>query len=79
MDSLPAAVAKVASELSGLPGAAAVVLGGSRAKGTQRPSSDWDLGVPTAARSMRTASGGSGAEDVDALAATLGVEPLSPR
>jgi predicted nucleotidyltransferase len=45
MDSLPAAVAKVASELSGLPGVAAVVLGGSRANGTQGPSSDWDLGV----------------------------------
>ena len=45
MDSLPAAVANVASELAALPDAAAVVLGGSRAIGTDRPSSDWDLGV----------------------------------
>ena len=42
---LPAAVAGLASELAELPGAAAVVLGGSRALGTERPDSDWDIGV----------------------------------
>ena len=45
MDSLPAAVANVASGLAALPDAAAVALGGSRAAGTHRPDSDWDLGV----------------------------------
>ena len=45
MRSLPAAVARVASELAALPGAVAVALGGSRATGTHRPDSDWDLGV----------------------------------
>jgi predicted nucleotidyltransferase len=45
MDSLPAAVANVASGLAALPDAAAVVLGGSRATCTHRPASDWDLGV----------------------------------
>ena len=45
MDSLPAAVANVASGLAALPDAAAVVLGGSRATGAHRPASDWDLGV----------------------------------
>jgi predicted nucleotidyltransferase len=38
-------VAALAGELAGLPGAVAVVLGGSRADGTHRPDSDWDLGV----------------------------------
>jgi predicted nucleotidyltransferase len=38
-------VAELAAQLAGLPGAVAVVLGGSRAGGTARPSSDWDLGL----------------------------------
>jgi hypothetical protein len=42
---LPAHVAALASELAGLPGAHAVVLGGSRATATHRPDSDWDLGL----------------------------------
>jgi predicted nucleotidyltransferase len=42
---LPAPVATLAAELAGLPGALAVVLGGSRATGTHQPDSDWDLGV----------------------------------
>ncbi|MFF8918724.1 nucleotidyltransferase domain-containing protein [Streptomyces sp. NPDC015032] len=35
----------MASLLTALPGIRAVVLGGSRARGTHRPDSDWDLGV----------------------------------
>jgi predicted nucleotidyltransferase len=35
----------LASELAGLPGVDAVALGGSRAHGTHRPDSDWDLAV----------------------------------
>jgi predicted nucleotidyltransferase len=42
---LPEHVAALASELAGLPGAHAVVLGGSRATATHRPDSDWDLGL----------------------------------
>jgi predicted nucleotidyltransferase len=42
---LPPPVAALAAELAGLPGALAVVLGGSRATATHRPDSDWDLGV----------------------------------
>ena len=42
---LPQHVAGVAAELAEIPGALAVVLGGSRATGTHRPDSDWDLGV----------------------------------
>jgi predicted nucleotidyltransferase len=42
---LPAPVATLAAELAALPGTVAVVLGGSRADGTQRPDSDWDLGL----------------------------------
>jgi predicted nucleotidyltransferase len=42
---LPAHVAALAEELAAIPGVLAVVLGGSRAGGTQRPDSDWDLGV----------------------------------
>jgi predicted nucleotidyltransferase len=38
-------VAALAGELADLPGAVAVVLGGSRAGATHRPDSDWDLGV----------------------------------
>jgi predicted nucleotidyltransferase len=36
---------RVAASLAGLPGVVAVVLGGSRATGTHRPDSDWDLGL----------------------------------
>src|SRR3954463_13529005 len=42
---LPVSIARLADELSALPGAAAVALGGSRATGTHRPDSDWDLGL----------------------------------
>ncbi len=42
---LPPHVAALAGELTSLPGALAVVLGGSRATATHRPDSDWDLGV----------------------------------
>jgi hypothetical protein len=42
---LPEHVAALASELAGLPGAHAVVLGGSRATAAHRPDSDWDLGL----------------------------------
>jgi predicted nucleotidyltransferase len=43
-------VAQLAAELAGLPGVVAVVLGGSRAAGTHRPDSDWDLGLYYRAR-----------------------------
>ena len=39
------AVASLAAELAALSGVVAVVLGGSRATGTQRPDSDWDIGA----------------------------------
>ncbi|MFD6274025.1 nucleotidyltransferase domain-containing protein [Streptomyces sp. NPDC060209] len=39
------AVSAMASRLTRLPGVEAVTLGGSRARGTHRPDSDWDLGV----------------------------------
>ncbi|MFE4452530.1 nucleotidyltransferase domain-containing protein [Streptomyces sp. NPDC056796] len=39
------AVRAMASRLVRLPGVEAVALGGSRARGTHRPDSDWDLGV----------------------------------
>jgi predicted nucleotidyltransferase len=42
---LPSHVAALATQLARLPGALAVVLGGSRATATHRPDSDWDLGV----------------------------------
>jgi predicted nucleotidyltransferase len=42
---LPPHVGALAIQLAGLPGALAVVLGGSRAGATHRPDSDWDLGV----------------------------------
>jgi Nucleotidyltransferase domain len=35
----------VAGRLAGLPGVAAVTLGGSRAEGTHRPDSDWDFSI----------------------------------
>ena len=42
---LPAPVAALAGALARVPGAVAVALGGSRATGTHRPDSDWDLGL----------------------------------
>nr|WSS65277.1 nucleotidyltransferase domain-containing protein [Streptomyces sp. NBC_01177] len=51
-------VAVMASRLTRLPGIEAVALGGSRARGTHRPDSDWDLGVYY-----------RGAPDLDALTA----------
>ncbi|MFJ8885190.1 nucleotidyltransferase domain-containing protein [Streptomyces sp. NPDC102402] len=39
------AVAAMASRLARVSGMEAVVLGGSRARGTHRPDSDWDLGL----------------------------------
>jgi predicted nucleotidyltransferase len=42
---LPQPVATRAAEVARVSGAVAVVLGGSRALGTHRPDSDWDLGV----------------------------------
>ncbi|GGV73201.1 hypothetical protein GCM10015535_00060 [Streptomyces gelaticus] len=42
---VPARIAAMASRLTALPGVRAVALGGSRARGTHRPDSDWDLGV----------------------------------
>lgn len=41
----PVRIADMASRLAALPGIRAVALGGSRARGTHRPDSDWDLGV----------------------------------
>ena len=38
-------LATTADRLSGLPGVEAVALGGSRAQGTHRPDSDWDLAL----------------------------------
>jgi hypothetical protein len=43
--SLPRPVADLAAQLADLPGVVDVVLGGSRATGTQRPDSDWGLGL----------------------------------
>ncbi len=42
---LPAPIAALVRDLAALPGTVAVVLGGSRALGTNRPDSDWDLGL----------------------------------
>lgn len=39
------AVTTLAADLAALPGVVAVALGGSRATGTHRPDSDWDLGL----------------------------------
>jgi hypothetical protein len=38
-------LSRVAGELAALPGVSAVGLGGSRAQGTHRADSDWDLGI----------------------------------
>jgi Nucleotidyltransferase domain len=45
MPDLPAPISDLADVLASMPGAVAVVLGGSRALGTAMPGSDWDLGV----------------------------------
>ncbi|MFE7126228.1 nucleotidyltransferase domain-containing protein [Streptomyces sp. NPDC057617] len=42
---LPRALATMAARLTEVRGVRAVALGGSRARGTHRPDSDWDLGV----------------------------------
>jgi predicted nucleotidyltransferase len=42
---LPAPIATLAADLAAVPGAVAVVLGGSRATATHRSDSDWDLGL----------------------------------
>jgi len=42
---LPGPIAALADRLIGMPGAVAVVLGGSRGTGAQDARSDWDLGV----------------------------------
>jgi predicted nucleotidyltransferase len=43
--SLPEPVAALVADLAEIPGAVAVVLGGSRATTTHRPDSDWDIGL----------------------------------
>lgn len=43
--SLPPRIAAMAGQLTAVPGIRAVALGGSRARGTHRPDSDWDLGL----------------------------------
>lgn len=45
MDALPAPIAALADRLAGMPGAVAVVLGGSRATAAGDAHSDWDLAV----------------------------------
>lgn len=45
MNSLPTPIAALADRLAGMPGAVAVVLGGSRATAAGDAHSDWDLGV----------------------------------
>ncbi|MEU2249175.1 nucleotidyltransferase domain-containing protein [Streptomyces sp. NPDC019224] len=42
---MPGRIAEMAARLTEVPGVRAVLLGGSRARGTHRPDSDWDLGV----------------------------------
>lgn len=42
---VPDRIAAMAARLTEVPGVRAVALGGSRARGTQRPDSDWDLGL----------------------------------
>ncbi|WP_443064298.1 nucleotidyltransferase domain-containing protein [Streptomyces sp. NBC_00525] len=41
----PDRIAAMAARLTQVPGIRAVMLGGSRARGTHRPDSDWDLGL----------------------------------
>lgn len=42
---LPPVLAELADRLAAVPSVVAVVLGGSRAAGTERPDSDWDIGL----------------------------------
>ncbi|MFJ6795073.1 nucleotidyltransferase domain-containing protein [Streptomyces sp. NPDC091268] len=44
-DVLDGRIAELADRLTGVRGVRAVALGGSRARGTHRPDSDWDLGL----------------------------------
>jgi hypothetical protein len=64
MDALPAPISDLADRLAGMPGVAAVVLGGSRATAAGDAHSDWDLGVYY-----------RGALDTSALAALGEVHP----
>jgi hypothetical protein len=64
MQELPPPVEELVEELAAMPGAVAVVLGGSRAAGTSDAGSDWDLGVYY-----------RGALDTSALAARGTVHP----
>lgn len=45
MTAIPQSVTELVDELASMPGAVAVVLGGSRAVQSENDSSDWDLGV----------------------------------
>ncbi len=45
MPALPAAIESLADRLAGMPGAVAVVLGGSRGESANDAHSDWDIGV----------------------------------
>src|SRR6267378_4121867 len=45
MNDLPQPIAELANELAVMPGTVAVVLGGSRALGSNDAGSDWDLGL----------------------------------
>lgn len=61
MPSLPdqAFLDTTADRLAALPTVRAVTLGGSRAQGTERPDSDWDLAIYYRAPSIRQPSGPS--------------------
>jgi predicted nucleotidyltransferase len=59
---LPEPIATLATQLAELAGVVGVVLGGSRATGTERPDSDWDLGVY-----YRGSQGGLDPEDLRGL------------
>jgi predicted nucleotidyltransferase len=47
VEQIASEVAQLVAELAAVPGGVAVALGGSRATGTARPDSDWDLAVIT--------------------------------
>jgi hypothetical protein len=64
MNDLPPAIGALVDELTGLPGAIAVALGGSRAQGSVADDRDWDLGLYY-----------RGAIDLTALAARGTVHP----
>ena len=57
MTDLPRPVAELVDVLASLPGAAAVVLGGSHALGAGDTGSDWDLGVYYSATMGRSRGG----------------------